>query len=80
MKRVNVYAVIREMREQIVKTMQERGITELVTCMSYAEWCKENKREPEEDETDDNDYQDYKDQDCPYCVFIHKYSMYDYRI
>jgi hypothetical protein len=80
MKRVNIYAVIREMREQIVKTMQERGIKELATCMSYAEWCKENKCEPEEDETDDTDYLDYKDQECPYCVFIHKYDMNDYRI
>lgn len=81
MKRVNVYAAIREMREQIVKTMQERGITELVTCMSYAEWCKENKREPEEDETDDNDYQDYINGDVPYVVFFDKYNHgIDYRV
>lgn len=81
MKRVNVYAVIREMREQVVKTMQERGITELVTCMSYAEWCKENKCEPEEDETDDDGYQDYKDCEAPYAIFFGKYGTgYDYRV
>jgi len=81
MKRVNMYAVICEMREQIVKTMQERGITELATCMSYAEWCKENKRDPEEDESDDTDYQDYKDYEAPYAIFFGKYGTgYDYRV
>lgn len=81
MKRVNVFAAIREMREQIVKTMQERGIKEIVTCMPYAEWCKENKREPEEDETDDNDYQDYINGDVPYVVFFDKYNHgIDYRV
>lgn len=81
MKRVNMYAVIREMREQVVKTMQERGIKELATCMSYAEWCKENKREPEEDESDDTDYLDYIDQEAPYVIFFNKYGTgYDYRV
>lgn len=81
MKRVNVYAAIREMREQVVKTMQERGIKEIVTCMSYAEWCKENKREPEDDENDDTDYQDYKNCEAPYAIFFGKYGTgYDYRV
>lgn len=81
MKKISdIYGIVKECRERIIKTMQERGIKELATCMSYAEWCKENKCEPEEDEDDDTDYQDYKDQDCPYCVFLGKYDMNDYRI
>ena len=76
----DIYGIVRASREHIIKTMQERGIKELATCMAYAEWCKENKREPDEDENDDTDYLDYKDQDCPYCVFIGKYDMNDYRI
>ena len=81
MKRVNFYAAIREMRKQIVKTMQERGIKELPMFMSYEDWCKENKRELEEDETDDDDYQDYKDNKAPYAIFFDKQGRgYDYRV
>lgn len=84
MKRVNCYAVIREMREQVVKTMQERGIKELPMFKSYQEWGKEQDYKPddyEEDETDDTDYQDYKDCEAPYAIFFGKYgTAYDYRV
>jgi hypothetical protein len=84
MKRVNVYAVIREMREQIVKTMQERGITELAMFKSYQEWGKERNYSPddyEEDENHDYDYTDYKDCEAPYAIFFDKHGMgYDYRV
>lgn len=84
MKRVDIYAVIRKMREQIVKTMQDRGITELATTMSYQEWGKERKYSPEdyeEDENDDFDYKDYKDQEAPYAIFFDKHGTgYDYRV
>lgn len=84
MKRVNVYAVIREMREQIVKTMQERGITELQTVMSYKEWGREQGYKPDDymdDEDDDTDYTDYKDQDAPYVIFFDKHQNgIDYRV
>lgn len=75
-----VYDIATQCRERIIKTMQERGISELATCKSYAEWCKENNVDPEDDGDDDTEYQEYKDQECPYCVFIHKYDMSDYRI
>lgn len=79
-----MYAVIREMREQIVETMQERGIKELAMCMSYQEWGMEQNYKPEdyeEDETDDYDYTDYLDQEAPYVIFFDKYCHgYDYRV
>ena len=82
MKRVNVYDVIREMREQVVKTMQERGITELAMCLSPEEWAKENncKYEPDEDGYDEQ-YDDYKRDESPYVIFFDKYNNgIDYRV
>ena len=79
MKRVNVYAVIREMREQIVKTMQERGMKELETVMSKEEWGKENNCTLED--LEDSDYEDYKSQEAPYIVFFDKWQNgIDYRV
>jgi hypothetical protein len=72
------------MREQIVKTMQERGIKELAMYKSYKEWGKEqeySEEDYEEDENHDCDYLDYKDQEAPYVVFFDKYGMgSDYRV
>ena len=76
----DIYGIVRESRERIIKTMQERGITELATILPYSEWCKQEECEPEEDEDDDDAYTDYKDQEAPYVVFIGKYDMTDYRI
>ena len=76
----DIYGIVKESRERIIKTMQERGITELATILPYSEWCKQVECEPEEDEDDDTDYIDYKDQEAPYVVFIGKYDMDDYRI
>ena len=79
-----MYAVIREMREQVVKTMQERGIKELATCMSYQEWGQTQGYKPddyEEDESDDTDYLDYIDQEAPYVIFFNKWDNgNDYRV
>lgn len=81
MKRVNCYAVIREMGEQIVKTMQERGIKELPMYMSYEDWCKDTDTEPEENEDEDFDYMDYKDDVAPFAIFFDKHGCgYDYRV
>lgn len=74
MKRINVYAVIREMREQVVKTMQERGIKSLSLCMGREEWLKLNPDKYEED------YDTYESE-APYAVFFDKYGCgYDYRV
>lgn len=84
MKRVDVYSVIREMREQVVEAMQERGIKEISTYLSYKEWGRLQGYSPddyEEDEDDDCDYIDYKDQEAPYAVYFDKYCAgYDYRV
>jgi hypothetical protein len=81
MKKISdIYGIVKESRERIIKTMQERGITELATVLPYSEWCKQEEREPEEDEEDDDAYTDYKDQEAPYVVFVGKYYMNDYRI
>ena len=81
MKKISdIYGIVRESRERIIKTMQERGITELATILPYSEWCKQEECEPEEKEDDDDAYIDYKDQEAPYVVFIGKYNMNDYRI
>jgi len=81
MKKISdIYSIVRESRERIMKTMQERGITELATILPYSEWCKQEECEPEEEEDEDDAYIDYKDQEAPYVVFIGKYNMNDYRI
>jgi hypothetical protein len=81
MKKISdIYSIVRESRERIMKTMQERGITELATILPYSEWCKQEECEPEEEEDEDDAYIDYKDQEAPYVVFIGKYDMNDYRI
>jgi len=81
MKKISdIYSIVRESRERIIKTMQERGITELATILPYSEWCKQEECEPEESEDDDTNYMDYKDQEAPYVVFLGKYDMNDYRI
>lgn len=72
------------MREQVVKTMQERGIKELPMFKSYQEWGKEQDYKPddyEEDESDDKDYLNYRDEEAPYAIFFDKYGCgYDYRV
>lgn len=81
MKKISdIYGIVKESRERIIKTMQERGITELATILPYSEWCKKEECEPEEAEEDDDAYTEYKDQESPYVVFIGKYDMDDYRI
>ena len=81
MKKISdIYGIVRESRERIIKTMQERGITELTTTLPYSEWCKQEECEPEEDEDHDEAYLDYRDQEAPYVVFLGKYDMNDYRI
>lgn len=81
MKKISdIYSIVKESRERIIKTMQERGITELATILPYSEWCKQEECEPEEEEDDDDAYTDYKYQEAPYVVFIGKYDMNDYRI
>jgi len=81
MKKISdIYSIVKESRERIMKTMQERGITELATILPYSEWCKQEECEPEEEEDEDDAYIDYKDQEAPYVVFIGKYDMNDYRI
>ena len=65
MKKISdIYGIVRESRERIIKTMQERGITELATILPYSEWCKQEECEPEEKEDDDDAYIDYKDQEA----------------
>ena len=76
----DIYGIVRESRERIIKIMQERGITELATILPYSEWCKQEECEPEEEEDEDDAYIDYKDQEAPYVVFIGKCNMNDYRI
>ncbi len=74
MKRVNVYAVIREMREQIVKTMQERGMNEFVLCTDRETWLEQNPDKYEED------YDDYVTE-APYVIFFDKHNNgVDYRV
>lgn len=81
MKKISdIYGIVKESRERIIKNMQERGITELATILPYSEWCKQEECEPEEEEDEDDAYIDYKDQEAPYVVFIGKYDMNDYRI
>lgn len=84
MKRTDVYKVISEMRECIVKTMMEHGIKEVQMFKSYQEWDKDQKysaADYEEDETDDDDYMKYKDEEAPYVIFFGKYgTAYDYRV
>ena len=82
MKRVNVYKVIREMRETIVKTMQERGMTEVATILSPEEWAKHtgNVYEPDEDGYDEG-YETYMADEAPYIIFFDKYNNgIDYRV
>lgn len=67
-----------------MKTMQERGITELAMYMSYHEWGKKYGYKPEDyedDEEDDTDYLDYRNQEAPYVVFFDKHGCgYEYRV
>lgn len=81
MKKISdIYGIVKESRERIIKTMQERGITELETILSYSEWCKQLECEPEEDENYEEDYTNYKDQEAPYVVFTVNHDVDDYRI
>ena len=77
----NVYGIVRQSRERIIKTMQERGIKELETFLNYEEWCKEQGKEPEEDADDDSNYLDYRDQAAPFVVHFDKYNTgHDYHV
>lgn len=74
-----IHAKIRESRELIIKTMQERGIKDVELVMSQEDFAKENGFEDPDD--CECDYSDYKFNEAPCAVFFDKYGAgHDYRV
>ncbi|MDD6017219.1 MAG: hypothetical protein PUC18_13260 [Prevotellaceae bacterium] len=69
-----IYPMVNQVRQRIIKTMQERGIVIVQFCPKEEDY--------EHDHAKDVNYQeygDYRDEHCPYVVHFDKYGAgYDY--
>lgn len=63
-----VYQMLEDLKQRIIKTMQERGLTEISFVPSEEEWLKENP------ENDESDYYDMKYQSVPWVIYFDKYG------
>lgn len=71
----DIYGIVKASREHIIKTMQERGLTEVVIMPDREEWLKQNPDKYEED------YDKACYDECPYVVYFDKYGCgYDYMV
>ena len=76
MKIANVYGIIKECRERIIKTMQERGMESIVFSP-----CKEDYEREHENDEEYVEWYDYLNDVCPNVVFFDKYNMgYEYTV
>lgn len=64
-----VYQMLDDLKQRIIKTMQERGLTEINLVPTEEEWLKENP------ENDESDYEDMKMEETPSVIFFDKYGM-----
>lgn len=64
-----VYLMLEDLKQRIIKTMQERGLTEISFVPPEEEWLKENP------ENDESDYYDMKNQLSPWVIYFDKYGM-----
>ena len=64
-----VYQMLEDLKQRIIKTMQERGLTKIDLVPSEEEWLKENP------ENDKFDYYDMKNWSAPSVIYFDKYGM-----
>ena len=71
----DIYPMVKQVRQRIVETMQERGLTEVVIMPDREEWLKQNPDKYEED------YDQTCWDECPYVVYFDKYGCgYEYMV
>lgn len=71
----DIYPLVKEVRQRIVETMIERGISEVQFIPSEDEWLEQNP-----DKCDD-DYYVHRDEVCPNVVYFDKYGCgYEYQV
>lgn len=71
----DIYPMVKQVRQRIVETMQERGLTEVVIMPDREEWLKQNPDKYEED------YDQACWDECPYVVYFDKYGCgYEYMV
>jgi len=76
MKISDVYGIVKQSRERIIKTMQERGIVTVQFCPTQEDYEQEHK-----DDEEYQDYYDYRDEVCPNVVCFDKYCVgYEYTV
>ena len=70
-----IYPLVKQVRQRVIETMQERGISEVQFIPSEDEWLEQNP-----DKYDD-DYYVRRDEVCPNVVYFDKYGCgYEYQV
>ena len=68
-----IYSIMKEVREDILKTMEEKKIDKIEFCPDADDY--------EDSEHDGMDYYEYRDEKCPFSFFYSKYGCaYEYAI
>lgn len=68
-----IYSIMKEVREDILKTMEEKKIDKIEFCPDADDY--------EDSEHDDLDYYEYRDAKCPFVFFYCKYGgAFEYAI
>ena len=71
----DIYPMVNEVRQRIIETMQERGISEVEFIPSEDEWLEQNPDKSEDE------YHVHRDEVCPNVVYFDKYGCgYEYQV
>ena len=71
----DICSLVKEVRQRIVETMQERGISEVEFIPSEEEWLEQNSDKSEDE------YHVLRDDVCPNVVYFDKYGCgYEYQV
>ena len=68
----DIYPVVQQVRQRIIETMQERGLTKVDIIPSREDYDKEHKDDPDYDEFGWDELKSYT---CPAITFFNKHSM-----
>lgn len=68
----DIYGIVKQCRQRIIETMQERGLTKVEIIPSREDYEKEHKDDPDYDEFGWDDLKNYT---CPAITYYNKHSM-----
>ena len=71
---LDIYEIMKEVRERIIDTMRKRGLKNVSLVMSKEEFAKESGFDMADEENWESDYDDYVNEGSPYVTYWDKYG------